>query len=151
MLAGGAPALAGNGRTTSASVRPAVASVSFRKSNVIASPVPTDIAGAHHGDFVYELVWYPEDNPNGFYGRTLYDVVRYPQGERIDLGDNGIAHSPVGLEDYRVLYRAHLADPDLQDARARWPFICIWDNEEFSDNNWQSMRIEGGSMQFNAC
>lgn len=98
----------------------------------------------HLGDFVYELVWYPEDNPNGFYGRKLYDVVRYPQGERIDLGDNGIAHSPVGLEDYRILYRAHLADPDLQDARARWPFICIWDNEEFSDNNWQSMRIERG-------
>src|ERR1700761_6869149 len=24
----------------------------------------------HLGDFVYELVWYPEDNPNGFYGRT---------------------------------------------------------------------------------
>ncbi len=30
------------------------------------------------------------------------------------------------------VYRAYLQDPDLQDARARWPFVAIWDNHEFS-------------------
>jgi len=95
----------------------------------------------HLGDFVYETVWYPEDNPQGVAGRKLFDRVRYPHGERRDLGLFGIVHTPSSLEDYRTLYRAHLNDPDLQDARARWPFICVWDNEEFSDSNWQSMRV----------
>jgi alkaline phosphatase D len=30
---------------------------------------------------------------------------------------------PATVEDYRTLYRAYLSDPDLQDARARWPFV----------------------------
>ena len=37
-------------------------------------------------------------------------------------------HIPVDVGDYRALYRAYLHDPDLQDARARWPFVSMWDN-----------------------
>ena len=37
----------------------------------------------HLGDFVYEVVWYPEDRPQGMYDRRLRDVVRYPHGEKI--------------------------------------------------------------------
>jgi alkaline phosphatase D len=87
----------------------------------------------HLGDFVYEVVWYPEDRPQGYYARRLRDIVRYPQGEKIrDF------HVPANVDDYRALYRGYLLDPDLQDARARWPFICIWDNHEFSWKGWQS-------------
>jgi alkaline phosphatase D len=42
------------------------------------------------------------------------------------------------VEDYRHLYRTFLSDPDLQAARARWPFVAIWDDHEFTDDCWQS-------------
>jgi alkaline phosphatase D len=89
----------------------------------------------HLGDFVYEVVDYPEDFPGAHrYDRRLRPAVRYPQGEKIRQG----FHIPVTLEDYRTLYRSYLRDPDLQDARARWPFVSMWDNHEFSWLGWQS-------------
>lgn len=93
----------------------------------------------HLGDFIYEMVWYPEERPQGMYDRRLRDIVRYPQGEKItDF------HIPVTLDDYRAVYRAYLADPDLQDARARFPFVPMWDNHEFSWLGWQSFqKFEG--------
>ncbi|HKQ79170.1 MAG TPA: alkaline phosphatase D family protein, partial [Blastocatellia bacterium] len=94
----------------------------------------------HLGDFVYEVVWYPEDRPQGMYARRLRDIVRYPQGEKFrDF------HVPATLDDYRALYRAYLSDPDLQDARARWPFVCMWDNHEFSWKGWQSQQNFDGA------
>jgi alkaline phosphatase D len=42
------------------------------------------------------------------------------------------------VEDYRHLYKTFLSDPDLQEARARWPFINTWDDHEFTDDAWQS-------------
>jgi alkaline phosphatase D len=88
----------------------------------------------HLGDFIYEMVWYPEDRPQGMYDRRLRDVVRYPTGEKIDD-----VHVPANLDDYRAVYRGYLHDPDIQDARARWPFINMWDNHEFSWRGWQSL------------
>jgi alkaline phosphatase D len=93
----------------------------------------------HLGDFIYEIVWYPEDRPQGMYDRRLRDIVRYEHGEKIED-----FHIPTTLEDYRAVYRAYLHDPDLQDARARWPFVNMWDNHEFSWQGWQSMqRFDG--------
>ena len=93
----------------------------------------------HLGDFIYEIVWYPEDRPQGMYDRRMRDIVRYPHGEKIrDF------HIPTTVEDYRAVYRAYLSDPDLQDARARWPFVNMWDNHEFSWLGWQSLqKFEG--------
>jgi alkaline phosphatase D len=88
----------------------------------------------HLGDFIYELTWYPEDRPQGMYDRRLRDIVRFKQGEKAQD-----FHVPVTLDDYRTLYRAYLQDPDLQDARARWPFVCVWDNHEFSWRGWQGV------------
>ena len=93
----------------------------------------------HLGDFIYELVWYPEDRPQGWYDRRVREVWRYPHGERIED-----FHIPTTLEDYRTVYRAYLHDPDLQDARARWPFVNMWDNHEFSWLGWQSLQKFGG-------
>src|SRR5262249_45153793 len=42
------------------------------------------------------------------------------------------------VDDYRHLYRTFFSDPDIQAARARWPFIAIWDDHEFTDDCWQS-------------
>jgi alkaline phosphatase D len=95
----------------------------------------------HLGDFIYEIVWYPEDRPQGMYDRRLRDIVRYKQGEKI-----ADFHIPTTLDDYRAVYRAYLRDPDLQDARARWPFVNMWDNHEFSWLGWQGIQdFEGKS------
>jgi alkaline phosphatase D len=96
----------------------------------------------HLGDFVYEVVTYPEDAPNGRrYDRRLRDLVRYADGEAV----SGF-HVPTTLGDYRALYRAYLHDPDIQNARARWPFVVMWDNHEFSWMGWQSFqRFDGVS------
>ncbi|MGH9863988.1 MAG: alkaline phosphatase D family protein [Candidatus Acidiferrales bacterium] len=93
----------------------------------------------HLGDFIYEIVWYPEDRPQGIYGRRLRDIVRYAHGEKIhDF------HIPTVVGDYRAIYRSYLHDPDLQDARARWPFVCMWDNHEYSWLGWQGLERFGG-------
>jgi alkaline phosphatase D len=93
----------------------------------------------HLGDFIYEIVWYPEDRPQGMYDRRLSDIVRYEHGEKIQD-----FHIPTDVADYRAIYRSYLHDPDLQEARARWPFVCMWDNHEFSWIGWQSLQQFGG-------
>jgi alkaline phosphatase D len=96
----------------------------------------------HLGDFIYEMVWYPEDRPQGMYERHLFDIVRYPTGEKISD-----FHIPVTLDDYRAVYRAYLHDPDLQDARARFPFVPMWDNHEYSWLGYQSFQIFNGKTR----
>jgi alkaline phosphatase D len=96
----------------------------------------------HLGDFIYEIVWYPEDRPQGMYDRKVRDIVRYPHGEKIrDF------HIPTTVGDYRSVYRAYLSDPDLQDARARWPFVNMWDNHEFSWLGWQAFQKFDGATR----
>jgi alkaline phosphatase D len=91
----------------------------------------------HLGDFIYEVLQYPEEGATRF-DRTIYEVARFPDGGKI-----GKLHYPLTLEGYRAVYRGFLADPDLKDARARWPFVAIWDNHEFSWQGWQSILKQG--------
>jgi alkaline phosphatase D len=92
----------------------------------------------HLGDFIYEVVEYPEEVKTR-YDRTIYEVARIPDGGKV-----GKFHYPLTVDGYRAIYRGYLADPDLQDARARWPFVAIWDNHEFSWQGWQSIQQAGG-------
>jgi alkaline phosphatase D len=86
----------------------------------------------HLGDFIYEVVQYP-DEVKTRYDRTIFDIGKVPDGRKVrDF------HVPTTLEGYRFVYRAHLHDPDLQDARAYFPFVPVWDNHEFSWQGWQS-------------
>jgi len=96
----------------------------------------------HLGDFFYEVVWYPEDRPQGMYDRRVREIVRYAHGEKI-----ADYHIPADVDDYRALYRAYLHDPDLQDARARWPFVNMWDNHEFSWKGWQGFQKFGDTTR----
>jgi alkaline phosphatase D len=96
----------------------------------------------HLGDFIYELVNYPDECPQGYLGRRLRDIVRYPDGEKIDD-----FHVPTTVGDYRMVYRAYLHDPELQDARARWPFVCMWDNHEYSWHGYQGIQEFGSSVR----
>src|SRR6185503_4704331 len=104
---------------------------------------PADQLGfvLHLGDFIYEVVEYPDEVKTRF-DRTIYDVGRIPDG-----GKSSNFHFPLTVEGYRVVYKGYLADPDLQDARARWPFVCIWDNHEFSWQGRQSIVQAGGPPQ----
>ena len=94
----------------------------------------------HLGDFIYEVVQYP-DEVKTRYDRTIYEITRIPDGHKI-----GNFHIPLTVEGYRAIYKGYLADPDLQDARARWPFVAIWDNHEFSWQGWQSI-VKGGAFE----
>jgi alkaline phosphatase D len=94
----------------------------------------------HLGDFIYEMVEYP-DEVKTRYDRTIYEVARLPEGPMV-----GKFHIPLTVEGYRAIYKGYLLDPDLQDARARWPFICIWDNHEFSWQGWQSI-VKAGKIE----
>ena len=95
----------------------------------------------HLGDFIYEVIEYPEEMKTR-YDRTIYEVARLPA--KPDSFRVGNFHMPLTVEGYRAIYKGYLHDPDLQDARARWPFVCIWDNHEFSWVGRQSMVQAGG-------
>jgi len=96
----------------------------------------------HLGDFIYEVVEYPDEVPHR-YSRTVYDLGRIPDARKV-----GNFHVPTNLAGYRHVYRAHIADPDIQDARAHFPFVCIGDNHEFSWMGWQSfVKYPGGGTE----
>ncbi|MDO1559975.1 alkaline phosphatase D family protein [Brevundimonas sp. 2R-24] len=80
----------------------------------------------HLGDFIYEVMEYPDEVPTRL-GRTVYEVARLPDARKI-----GNFYVPTTLTGYRMTYRGHIIDPDIQDARAYLPFVCIGDNHEFS-------------------
>ncbi len=86
----------------------------------------------HLGDFIYEVVEYPDEVPHR-YDRTVFDIGKIPDARKV-----GNFHVPTTLAGYRMVYQAHIRDPDVQDARAHFPFVCIGDNHEFSWQGWQS-------------
>jgi alkaline phosphatase D len=92
----------------------------------------------HLGDFVYEVVQYPDQVKNGHrFDRLITFPIKFPKGKVVAKNHFWV---PDSLEDYRALYHAYLQDPDLQDARAHWPFVAMWDNHEFSWQGWQSIQ-----------
>jgi alkaline phosphatase D len=95
----------------------------------------------HLGDFIYEVVEYPEEVPHR-YDRTIFDIGKVPDARKVSN-----FHVPTTLEGYRMVYKAHIRNPDIQDARARWPFVCIGDNHEFSWQGWQSFIKYGGKVE----
>jgi len=102
----------------------------------------------HVGDFIYEAIY---DRPWG--AREDQPDTLGPDDRRIpDLpsggGTGGEFRYAITLEDYRHLYRHYLSDPDLQAARARWPFIQTWDDHEFTNDSWQGHDTYGGEGHF---
>ena len=82
----------------------------------------------HLGDQIYETVGY---------GGKLRELPAFPSGG----GETkwGKARHALTLADYRQLYRAYLSDPDYREARARFPFVSIWDDHEFVNDYWQTI------------
>ena len=104
---------------------------------------PADQLGfvLHLGDFIYEVVQYPEEGRPATTARSTRSRA-FPTA-----GRPAISTIPLTVDGYRAVYKGYLADPDLQDARARWPFVCIWDNHEFSWQGRQSIVQAGGPPQ----
>jgi len=97
----------------------------------------------HLGDFIYEVVAYPDQVKNGHrYDRLITFPIKYPKGKTVAKNRYWV---PDSLEDYRVVYHAYLQNPDLQDARARFPFVAMWDNHEFSWQGWQTIQEYPGT------
>ncbi|HSR98492.1 MAG TPA: alkaline phosphatase D family protein, partial [Kofleriaceae bacterium] len=97
----------------------------------------------HLGDMIYET------RADGFQA-AIDDNFKPVMLKNGDGSDRAVAAFPSGggtragvtfantVDDYRHLYRTFLSDPDIQAARARWPFVSIWDDHEFTDDCWQS-------------
>ncbi|MDR3510556.1 MAG: alkaline phosphatase D family protein [Caulobacteraceae bacterium] len=90
------------------------------------------------GDFIYELI-FPASmgvptRPLAFPDKP-WDESNKNFGRKIQL------QYAETVEEYRYLYRGHLADPWLRAARRNWPFVCIFDDHEMADDYWQSMTV----------
>lgn len=100
------------------------------------------------GDFIYEVRGDRWDadmrNPKWLKGADDRERIfpPFPNGSKpwpsTDWNKNPGATNAVTLADYRFLYRLYLSDAYLQSARARWPFVCIWDDHEFTNDGWQT-------------
>lgn len=93
----------------------------------------------HLGDFIYERTGdVPEERkPVRLIGPLPDGTAPWePDGTRPWWQKGGQA--AVSLADYRALYKIYLTDPDLQAARARFPFVHTWDDHEFTNDAWQS-------------
>ncbi|MEQ9144885.1 MAG: alkaline phosphatase D family protein [Parvibaculaceae bacterium] len=91
------------------------------------------------GDFIYEVI---RDVPEGV--EATRSIAPFPDGSAPWVPDgtrpwwSAGATWAVTVDDYRHLYKTYLSDPDLQAARARFPFVSTWDDHEFTNDSWQS-------------
>ncbi|MBY0796616.1 alkaline phosphatase D family protein [Corynebacterium parakroppenstedtii] len=86
-----------------------------------------DIAGRDDLEFVLHLGDYTYEYETGGYNGAYDSQVRVVQP----------AERTTTLQDYRIRQGCYHEDPDLADCHAAKPFICIWDDHEFADNNWR--------------
>ncbi len=104
--------------------------------DIAAAPGEEIHAVLHLGDFIYET---SPDLPEGM--QPVRRINPFPDGGT--LPDERIY--AVTVADYRHLYKTYLEDEALQAARARWPFICTWDDHEFTNDCWQSYATYPGA------
>lgn len=99
----------------------------------------------HVGDFLYETIHGPDTvgeldhngNLGELYNRdgSLRRCGPYPSGGAVG-GRQWML--PTSIDDFRWLYRTYLSDEDLQEARALFPFVQVWDDHELLNDYWQS-------------
>ncbi len=74
----------------------------------------------HLGDYLYE------------YGNDGYGSNVQAGGRIYEPG-----HEMVSLSDYRQRHAQYKRDLDLQRCHQQHPFICVWDDHEFTNDAWQ--------------
>lgn len=83
------------------------------------------------GDYIYETTGDPSFQTTSP-GRAM--ILSNPS-EAIDLGGGNYAAQSVG--NYRDIYKTIRQDRQLQRVHELFPMISIWDDHEFSDDNWK--------------
>ena len=107
----------------------------------------------HLGDYVYGLPADPDES-FGPPGLADGDADERPGGPPPGMGMAGMGmggprpgggDGPPDPQDFdlylaahRRIYRDYLEDSDLQQARALFPFVAVWDDHEFGNDVWQS-------------
>ncbi|MBD89270.1 MAG: alkaline phosphatase [Deltaproteobacteria bacterium] len=86
----------------------------------------------HLGDYIYETTGDADFQASGAersvsFTDTEGAITFYP-------GTEGEYQAAQSLSNYRELYKIYRADPHLQAAHERFPFVCVWDDHEFSDD-----------------
>jgi alkaline phosphatase D len=100
----------------------------------------------HLGDIIYEsaISGFPDLNLNPIDLKYKDGSERgykdLPSGGEINKNGWPLA---VTLDDFRHLYKGMLSDPDMQAARALYPFIYTWDDHELINDAWQSYHPAG--------
>lgn len=86
----------------------------------------------HLGDYVYETTGDP-----GFMMTAPDRLVELSNpDEAIALGSGeDTFYAARSVSNYRDLYKTYRSDPLLQQLHERFPFICTWDDHEFSDDS----------------
>lgn len=84
--------------------------------------LPRVDAVVHLGDYIYE---YSAEGYEGELGARLGRIPDPP-------------HEILTLADYRRRHAQAKADPDLQAAHARAPFIAVWDDHEVCNDTWRT-------------
>lgn len=85
----------------------------------------------HLGDYIYETADAAE-----IPSESRHAALSLPNGTFVS-GTTGAKYATT-VADYRYLYKTYRSDPRLQALHARYPFISIWDDHEFSDDAWQN-------------
>ncbi len=78
-------------------------------------------AVVHLGDYIYEY------GEGGYGWEEGLALGRVPDPPR----------EVVSLADYRRRHAQYKADPDLQEAHRRHPFLAVWDDHESANNAWK--------------
>lgn len=99
----------------------------------------------HLGDYVYGSdLHLPTDPATGLSGPDREPAPASPRGRPRDPAA-GVYDYDAALAATRALYAKYHLDRDLQDARALYPFVTIWDDHEFGNDVWQSFSGAGGN------
>lgn len=87
----------------------------------------------HLGDYVYETTGDPT-----FQSAGAARAVRFGDTNgAVALSTSGTAYyAASSLDNYRDLYRTYRTDRILQQVHELFPMIAIWDDHEFSDDNY---------------
>ena len=76
----------------------------------------------HLGDYIYEY-----GNEDDRYGPESLKGTR----------DHEPPHEIVALADYRARYAQYHLDPDLRRLHQLYPWICVWDDHETTNDSWK--------------
>ncbi len=83
----------------------------------------------HLGDYIYETNGEPLSQITG----NERQIVFRDKGGTIKFENYDAARS---IDNYRQLYQVYRGDPMLQKLHERFPMVAIWDDHEFSNDNF---------------